>query len=228
MLARKTKDDVSAAGSVLRVCGLFLVYGAIHSLLASRPAKDLVRRWTGTRAFHGLYRPFFIVQSVVTTLWALKKFSALPDRGLYQVPRPWSWGLRGVQAFAVALLLRALTVVGYGRLLGVPQVIDLLRGRQPQAVPEAQGPPPDAQGRPVASGPFRWVRHPDNLFFPLFLWAWPRMSVNRLTLALLCTGYAVVGSWHEDSRLRTAYGEAFIHYQRTTPLFLPRLRRSSR
>ena len=208
-----------------RVCILFVVYGTVHSLLASRPAKRLVEHWAGTRARNGLYRPFFIVQSVVTTAWALKKFRDLPDRELYRVRRPGSWALRAVQAFAVGLLLRALSTVGYLRLLGVPPLVDFLRGREPAAEPEAQGPPPDAGGRPELSGPFRVIRHPDNLFFPLFVWALPRMSVNRLTLALLCTGYAVLGSWHEDARLRAAYGKPFARYQRTVPLFIPRFTR---
>ena len=78
-------------------------------------------------------------------------------------------------------------------------------------------------GQPVLSGPFRVIRHPDNLFFALFLWALPRMSVNRLTLALLSTGYAVVGSWHEDARLRGVHGASFARYQRTTPLLHPAL-----
>ena len=210
-------------GSVFRVCALFVAYGLVHSLLAFRPVKDWVERRAGRRVRHGLYRPFFILQSVVTTFWALKKFRDLPDRTLYEVPRPWSWAWQAVQAFAVALLLRALAVVGYGRLLGLPQLVAFLRGREPAPVPEAQGPPPDARGQPVLSGPFRAIRHPDNLFFGLFLWALPRMSVNRLTLALLSTIYAVLGSWHEDARLRLAYGAPFARYQRDTPLFIPRL-----
>ncbi len=210
-------------GSVFRVCTLFVVYGLVHSLLASRPVKDWVERRAGRRVRHGLYRPFFILQSLVTTVWTLKKFGDLPDRTLYQVPKPWSWAWQAVQAFAVALLLRALAVVGYLRLLGVPQLVAFLRGREPKPVPEAQGPPPDVHGQPVLAGPFRAIRHPDNLFFALFLWGLPRMSVNRLTLALLSTGYAVLGSWHEDARLRMAYGAPFARYQQATPLFVPRL-----
>ena len=219
------EPPLASKGSVWRVCVLFMGYGLLHSLLASSWSKSLVERYGGGRVRRGLYRPFFILQSVVTTLWALQEFWKLPDRTLYQVPRPWSWVLRAVQAFAVALLLRALAVVGYLRLLGVPPLIDFLRGRQPQETSEAQGPPPDAHGQPVLSGPFRVIRHPDNLFFALFVWALPRMSVNRLTLALLCTLYAVLGSWHEDARMRRAYGEAFARYQRETPLLIPRLRR---
>ena len=225
-----TKRTSAPEGSVWRVCVLFAAYGLVHSLLASSWSKNLVEHLGGRRLRHGLYRPFFILQSVVTTVWALKKFRELPDRTLYQVPQPWSWLWRAMQAFAVALLLRALAVVGYLRLLGVPPLMDFLRGREPTETPEAQGPPPDVQGQPVLSGPFRVIRHPDNLFFALFVWALPRMSVNRLTLALLCTLYAVLGSWHEDARLQQAYGEPFARYRCSTPLFIPRFlptRRSS-
>ena len=208
-------------GSVWRVCVLFAGYGLLHSLLASSWSKSLVERLGGRRVRHGLYRPFFILQSLVTTVWALRKFWGLPDRTLYQVPRPWSWLWRAMQAFAMALLLRALAVVGYLRLLGISPLVDFLRGWEPKETPEAQGPPPDARNQPVLTGPFRLIRHPDNLFFALFVWALPRMSVNRLTLALLCTFYAVLGSWHEDARLQQAYGEAVARDRRGTPLFIP-------
>ncbi len=158
----------------------------------------------------------------MTTVWAIKRFLTLPDRDLYQVPSPWSWALWRAQAFAVGLLLRALAVVGYLRLLGITSLATFVRGGKPAAEPEAQGPPPDASGAPELSGPFRVIRHPDNLFFPLFLWALPRMTVNRLTLSIFCTIYAVLGSWHEDLRLRKTYGESFARYQRTVPLFVPR------
>ena len=128
----------TSTGSAWRVCLLFLGYGLLHSLLASSWSKNLVERLGGQRVRHGLYRPFFIVQSVVTTVWAFRQFLKLPDRTLYQVPQPWSWLWRAVQVFAVTLLLRALAVVGYLRLLGVPPLVAFLRGRQPEATPEAQ------------------------------------------------------------------------------------------
>ena len=77
-------------------------------------------------------RRFFVALPWGTTVWALKKFWELPDHVLCQVPRPWSWMLQAVQAFAVALLLRALAVVGYLRFLGVPPLVDFLRGREPK------------------------------------------------------------------------------------------------
>ena len=97
-----------ARGSVGRVCVLFVDYGLLHSLFTSSWAKHFVERFGGRRGRQGLDRPCFILQSGVTTVWALQRFWGLPDRTLYQVPRPWAWVLRAVQTFAVALLLRAL------------------------------------------------------------------------------------------------------------------------
>ena len=45
-----------SVGRLLRVC---MVLAAIHSLLVSKPAKDLARRIAGGRYRNGLYRLFF-------------------------------------------------------------------------------------------------------------------------------------------------------------------------
>ena len=45
-----------SVGRILRVC---TALAAIHSLLASKPAKDLARRIAGQRYRNGLYRLFF-------------------------------------------------------------------------------------------------------------------------------------------------------------------------
>jgi protein-S-isoprenylcysteine O-methyltransferase Ste14 len=76
--------------------------------------------------------------------------------------------------------------------------------------------------QPERLGPFGRVSHPENLAIILVVWPFPRMTVNRLTLAGWATLYAVVGSWHEDVRLAQAYGEAFARYRRATPMLVPR------
>jgi protein-S-isoprenylcysteine O-methyltransferase Ste14 len=73
-----------------------------------------------------------------------------------------------------------------------------------------------------ARGPFRYLRHPDNLPIITLAWSFPTMTVNRLVLALLTSIYAVVGSWHEDGRLQRRYRRPFAEYLRRTPMFFPR------
>lgn len=209
-------------GSPGQVSLLVIAYALVHSFLASRFAKDSVERLAGTRARNGLYRFGFIVQSVFMTGWLIWRFVRLPDRDLYRVPSPGSWVLRAIQAGSLALLGSAIGTVEVRRILGLPQLAAYLRGEEPEPEAEAQGPRLAANGQIDARGPFRYIRHPDNLPIITLLWSFPRMTVNRLTLALFSSLYAVLGSWHEDSRLRARYGEPFVRYARRTPMLLPR------
>ena len=170
-------------------------------------------------------RPFYNAQAVGATALAAWAFLRLADRPLYRVRPPWSFGLNAVQLAGAALLLSALNVTGLHRIIGLPQVWAYFRGGHPQREYEAQGPPPHALERPGRQGPFKSIRHPENLSFVLILWALPTMTVNRLVLALWTTLYSVVGSWHEDARLEGAYGESYRRYRRHTPMLLPRLGR---
>ena len=212
----------SAAG---RVVVISILWALFHSLLASRAAKQYVHRLTGTRIRNGFYRFMYVIQSVVTVGWGTVWFLRQPDRELYHIPPPWSWLLRTVQLSSLAMLFSAIRVIGYGRFLGLRQVRDLLCGYMPVPEPEAQGPPLTEYGTIDARGPFKVIRHPDNL--PVFgvLWFFPRMTMNRLVLATVLSAYAIVGSLHEDSRLRTAYGNAFEQYEQIVPFLLPRWRR---
>ncbi|MGV3533873.1 MAG: methyltransferase family protein [Chthoniobacteraceae bacterium] len=223
MITRYDIPTTRRHGSPLATVVLALVYVLVHSGLASQPAKQAFERIAGTRARNGLYRPFFIVQAVVTTVAAVLVFRRVPDRDLYRAPWPWSGLLRLVQLASLALLGSAVKVVGFQRLTGLAQISAFLRGEHPEREPEAQGPPPTRGGQLDARGPFRYIRHPDNLPIITLLWSFPRMTLNRAIIALISSVYAVLGSWHEDARLRRAYDASFERYMRTTPLFIPRL-----
>lgn len=217
-----TRFDSRQTGSAVKVSLLFVLYGVVHSSLASAVVKQGFARLLGERARNGLYRPLYIGQSVLTTLLAAVAFQRLRDRDLYQVPRPWAWALHLMQLAGIGLLLRALSVTGFDRMLGLPQLVIYLRGGTPPPEAAAQGPPLQALKHPETLGPFRSVRHPENLGVMLALWAFPRMTVNRLSLALWTSLYGIVGSLHEDSRLEGAYGAAFDRYRRITPMLVPR------
>jgi hypothetical protein len=211
-------------GSPGRVAGIFLLVAGVHSLLAARQTKTLARRLAGPRWRDGFYRPLFNLQAVALTAWATRQFLRLPDRELYRVGPPWSWALRLVQLASLGLLFTTARAVGLARISGLAPLAAALAGRADGPEPEAQGPRLGPDGGLRVVGPFRYTRHPDNLPIPGFFFCFPRMTANRLTLALLATAYAVVGSLHEDARLRAAYGDAFERYRRHVPFFLPRPR----
>ena len=198
---------------------------AIHSLLASKPAKDLARRIFGPRYRNGLYRFAYNAKSVLFLGWATWWFLRLPDREIYSAREPWSWLFRVGQAASLGVLLSAVRVIGVLDFAGITQLRSLLAGLDPDPEPEAQGPPLGADGQMVTAQPFRLTRHPSNLGALGVFLLFPRMTVNRLTLVVVVALYVVLGSLHEECRLRAAYGEPFERYRRGVPFLVPSLQR---
>ena len=133
--------DASGGFAPLHVVWIYALWALLHSLLASKQAKDLARRISGSRYRDGLYRFPFNVQSVVSLMWAARRFSQLPDRDLYHVRPPWSWLFRASQVASLGVLLSSVRAMGILRFSGLTPLIDLLAGRDVRPAPEAQGPP---------------------------------------------------------------------------------------
>jgi protein-S-isoprenylcysteine O-methyltransferase Ste14 len=204
---------------VVRVC---VLWALVHSALASKPAKNMARRLAGPRYRDGLYRAAYNAQSVVLLAWAARRFLRLPDRELYRARPPLSWFLRAGQVASLGMLLSGVRVVGFLDFAGAVRLWGLLAGRDLGPEPEAQGPPIGDEGEMAAVGAFRFTRHPGNLGALGFFVLLPRMTANRAVLAALVTLYVVVGSVHEEYRLRGAYGAAYERYRRSVPFLVPR------
>ena len=209
----------AAPGRVVLIC---LIWASVHSLLASRWAKDAVRAIVGERSRDGLYRVAYNAQSVLTVAWAARRFARLPDRDLYVARPPWSWLFRAGQAGSLAVLFSGVRVVGVLEFAGIVPLWKALTDLESRPEPAAQGPPIGADGEMRRSGAFRFTRHPGNLGALGFFLLWPRMTVNRATLAALVALYVVLGSMREERRLRRAYGEAFERYREKVPFLIPR------
>ena len=214
--------DVAYKGfAPLRVVCMCALWAFAHSVLASKQAKDLARRISGSRYRDGLYRFAFNAQSVVSLVWAALRFSRLPDRELYRVRPPWSWLFRASQAASLGVLLSGVRVMGILRFAGLTPLMDFLVGRDVRPAPEAQGPPIGSDDEVVKAGAFRFSRHPGNLGALGFFLFLPRMTANRAILLVLVGLYVVLGSLHEEHRLRAAYGAAYERYRRAVPFLVP-------
>jgi methanethiol S-methyltransferase len=182
----------------------FFLWGVVHSLLASMPAKALARRLFGQGA-EQLYRlgyNLFAGASLLPTAWLLL---VLPDRNLYTIPPPWAVLLLIGQLLAILALVIGMLQTGLLAFLGLSQLWSTQSGGTEL----------------VTRGLYRFVRHPLYTAGLAFIWLSPRMTVNRLTLTVAATLYILLGATFEERKLRREYGEAYARYAAVTPMLIP-------
>jgi protein-S-isoprenylcysteine O-methyltransferase Ste14 len=219
-MSSDVRQVVWGAGKVMAATTAFAV---LHSLLASRAAKNAAERALGRTKRNALYRPFYLVQSVVTFGALLVYFRRQPEVKLYEIRGPGAWLMRIGQVAGLGHAFWAAHHVGIPGMLGLSGLLSWARGDAVPAEPEAQGPARENAERMKASGPFRWQRHPLN-FAPLpVLWLFPRMTSRLAALNVASTVYLIAGSVHEEARLRRAHPSAYARYQQSgVPFYLPK------
>ena len=85
-------------------------------------------------------------------------------------------------------------------------------------VQRKQSPP----ARLTIQGPYGLVRHPFYALVIVALWATPVLSVDRLLLNVLFTGWVVLGASLEERDLLAEFGEEYARYRQGVPMFVPR------
>ncbi len=188
------------------------IYGLVHSVLASLPAKELARRWFGPGADR-VYRLAYNIFAIASLLPVFALIPILPDRTLYTIPLPWNILTLLGQALAAVLLVVGLLHTGVWSFIGVRQLSGAADPEEDQL---------------VVKGLYRWVRHPLYTAGLLFIWLAPLMSVNLLAMNLGLSLYLVIGAYFEERRLVRIFGPAYAVYQRETPMLIPGMRFSRR
>ena len=185
-----------------------LVYGAVHSFLASLWAKGRARCWFGALADR-TYRLLYNIFAVLSFLPVLALAGLLPDRTLYTIPIPWALITSLGQLTAVAVLLMGLLQTDVWSFLGFRQLLQPATSDQP--------------ARLVLRGLYRWVRHPLYTAGLVFIWLTPVMTANLLALNTGLTIYIIVGALFEERKLLREFGQAYVDYRKRTPMLVPGL-----
>lgn len=192
--------------SVLALIAFFVIYAALHSLLASSAVKQWARRRFGPD-IDRWYRLAYNIFAAVSLLPLLPLLALLPDRVLYVTPSPWRWLLLAGQVLALLGLGVAALQTDVWHFLGLSQLL---------------GKEPSTSGSLQISGLYCWVRHPLYFFSLLLMWLTPAVTINLLTLYLLFTLYFYIGTFFEERRLLAEFGPAYQGYQRRVPRLIPR------
>jgi len=187
---------------------LCLLFFAQHSILIRRPVRNSLRKAVPDHCFYLVY-----TYTSGIALILLVVFWQHTAANLYAVYGLARWTLR------IPLMLAFVGVLwGIGSLerfdaFGVDAYLNHLRQRE--------GPTEHL----AVKGPYRIVRHPFYAAGIVALWATPFLSVDRLLLNVLFTGWILLGASLEERDLLAHFGEDYARYRESVPMFVPRLSR---
>lgn len=190
--------------SAIIVVAAFSGYSVLHSILASRWAKDWAKRQVGEKAASRGYRFMFNVVGVVTLLPVLVLVAWLPDQPLYEIPGWLKPLFLAGQGVGVLVLASALSMTDALDFAGLRQLGELA-----------------SEPKLVTGGVYAWMRHPLYTGSLLVLWLLPAMSLNWFALTLAITIYFVIGAQFEERKLERYFGQAYRAYKLRTSMFIP-------
>jgi protein-S-isoprenylcysteine O-methyltransferase Ste14 len=185
-----------------------ILWGVVHSILASHAAKDAIRRVYGPIPFNRLYRFSYNLFSLSSLFPIAGMLLVFPDKPLYSIPAPWVYISSIVQGLALVMLMATVMQTGPLEALGLAQLTDISAGK-PSTL--------------ITDGWYAYVRHPLYLGILVFSWLIPEMTVNRLALIAVFSLYTIIGAYFEEHKLLKDFGQAYADYQSKTPMLIPRI-----
>jgi len=183
-----------------------VLWGFVHSLVASHGFKDFLRRTFGD-GFMKSYRLLYNIFAVISIAPVLYLMVVLPDKELYRIPSPWSYLMRTGQGISALLLFVAVSQTDVLSFAGLRQLVE-----------------EEKPGKLVISGLYRLVRHPLYTFSLLILWFSPTVSLNSFIVYTSLTLYVLIGIVFEERKLLREFGQAYADYRSVTPMLIPGIR----
>lgn len=183
----------------------WLSFGGVHSLLAGDWSKRHLRPILDA-SYRLSYNAFATVHLML--IWWLGHMM-FKDETPFGFPVEFQRLLLAVYVCGWLIMLVGMRGYDLGRLAGIRQILDSLRGVQ------------DTDDEPLRlDGLHRYVRHP--LYTAGFLILWGRVTGEfDLATALWGSLYLLIGTWFEERRLVRLYGTEYVEYRRRVPAFFP-------
>lgn len=194
---------------------LLLQFPLLHSALLSRRGRGVLGRLApsglGGRLSTTTYATIASVQvGLLFLLWT--------PSGIvwWQATGPWLVATLALYTAAWLLLLKSIVDAGFPLQVGLLGWWAVARGRKPVYPPMPR------------HGLFRLCRQPIYVAFALTLWTVPCWTPDQLVVALVLTGYCVLGPLFKEARFHRVFGAEFALYRARVPYWLPWSRRSAR
>lgn len=196
---------------MIAVVVALLIYGYVHSLLASQELKSFFRQRLGERAFLGFYRLGYNIFAIVSIVpvWALYTFR--PGDTIWSIDLRWEPVLFIIQLIGQIGLVISLLQIDLGRFSGLTQVWAYFTG----------GELPLPEERLKTGGLYAIVRHPLYIFALMTIWPVTTMTQAYLGFCIGATAYFLIGSIYEEKRMVTYYGDEYQQYREKVRWMLP-------
>ena len=193
----------------LYLIGASVLWGVVHSILASHGFKHLVSQVAGAAAFFQLYRFAYNLFSFASLFPIAVMLFTFPDTLLYTIPEPWNYLTTIIQGLAAIALIAGVMQTGPMEFAGLAQLMPSYGESKPAEL--------------VTSGLYSYVRHPLYTAGLVFIWFSPEMTVNRLALWTVFTVYIILGAFFEERKLLRDYGSVYAEYKSKTPMLIPKI-----
>ncbi len=187
-----------------------LCWCTLHSLLITTTlTSSLADKWPSAFRYYRLfYNTFSIVSLLPVGLLYLSVKTG--EESLYTWTMPMELIRYALLLVSLLLFIGGARVYDLKTFLGISQIRD---GGQRLALSK------DAF---ITRGVTRYVRHPWYLGGILFVWSFPAtLSFSALLVAIILTGYFLVGGWLEDRKLVVQFGESYQEYMAHVPGIIP-------
>jgi methanethiol S-methyltransferase len=192
----------------LYLIGASVLWGMVHSILASHGFKHFVRRAAGAIAFFKLYRFAYNLFSFASLLPIAAMSYTFPDKPLYSISEPWNILTTVVQGLAAIALIAGVMQTGPMEFAGLAQLMPSYGESKPAEL--------------VTGGLYSYVRHPLYTAGLIFIWFSPEMTVNRLALWIIFSAYIIIGAFFEERKLLRDFGSVYAEYKSKTPMLIPK------
>src|ERR1035437_2996407 len=189
--------------------GAFILFALLHTFLASFKVKSILTQRIGSAmAFYRLaYNIIFL-----WLFWYLYEYLPRPEAELFELKYPWDIIILIPQFLSLVGIIWTFRYFSLGEFLGVSQI---KRWKDGDVF--------DEKLTLKTEGPYKVVRHPLYLFTIIFLILRPTMDLFYLVFLIFLIAYFYIGSFYEERKLVSAFGDQYRKYQESVPRLFPPL-----
>jgi methanethiol S-methyltransferase len=190
---------------------LLVLYGFIHSILASEKVKKIFRKTFGKLiAFYRLGYNFF----ALVALYFIWDLAPHPTLQIYKLPSPYDYFVLIPQFLSLIGIIWCFKYICFKEFIGLNQIDRYLKK-------EYSDTELDENYTLRIEGPYKYSRHPIYFFSIIFLMFRAEMNLFYLTMFISFTAYFYIGSYYEEKKMVRLFGDDYRNYQQKVPRIFP-------